>query len=177
MDSFHEDAARRVYHYETPERARVKYLLAYVLPFELRDRLVDELFREHVGDPEAVARQWYLSPEQLRDLDAAGHTVGGHGFNHVPLKRLSPQEQKLDLSRSAAALREILGPQPRPFSYPFGSVDEGSARHCAEAGFVNGFTTVPSWIYPDHNRHLLSRVDTIAVERFLEKEEPCTLQC
>jgi peptidoglycan/xylan/chitin deacetylase (PgdA/CDA1 family) len=177
LDALDEDEAGRIYHYETPDRARVKYLLAYVLPFELRDRMVDALFRRHVGDPDAFARKWYLDLGQIRMLEAAGHTIGGHGYAHAPLLRLSPSEQALELSRSAAVLLDALGPGTRPFSYPFGSVDEAVARRCAEAGFVHGFTTVPGWIRLGNDPHLLGRVDTIAAERFLERQELCTLQC
>ncbi len=177
LGTLDEDQAGRIYHYETPDRARVNYLLAYVLPFELRDRMVDALFRRHVGDPEAFARKWYLNLGQIRMLEATGHTIGGHGFAHVPLLRLSPAEQAIELSPSAAVIRDALGPRPRPFSYPFGSVDEAVARQCADAGFVHGFTTVPGWVRVGDHHHLLGRVDTIAVERFLERQELCALPC
>lgn len=175
LDQVDPVVAGRVYHYEPPERARVKYLLAYLLPTELRDQMLGSLFARHVGDPQAMARRWYLDVEAVQMLENAGHTIGGHGFAHEPLERLSAPEQVLDLSRSAAVLREVLGPGDRPFSYPFGSVDEVIARRCAEAGFVHGFTTRPGWVRCGDDPLLLSRVDTIAVKTFLEREHLCAL--
>ncbi len=170
-----EAAAQRVYHYETPERARIKYLLTYALPLLVRARLVDDLCCRHVGEPAELARQWYLSADQVRALDAAGHTVGGHGMFHLPLLRLAPMEQELELRRSAAALDDLLGPGPRPFSYPLGSVDAGVARRCAAAGFVHAFTTCPEWIGRGADDHLLGRADTIEVEELLARSELCAV--
>ncbi|MFQ5491847.1 MAG: hypothetical protein ACE5GE_14100, partial [Phycisphaerae bacterium] len=94
--------ARSVYHYETPERARLKYLLAFVLPIELRNCMIEALFERHVGSSRALADQWYMGLDDLVLLEGAGHTVGGHGFAHDPLLRWPAQAQRLDLSRSAA---------------------------------------------------------------------------
>lgn len=169
-------AARRTYHYEdSVERATLKYLLVHTLPIDLRNEMIDALFTRHVGDPQAVARRWYLDSRQMLLLSEAGHTIGGHGFAHEPYLRLSPDDQRRDLHRSAAALRSVLGPGARPFSFPYGSFDGAVARRCAEAGFAAAFTTCPGWIAPGDDTLRLNRVDTIDAETFVEEELSCAL--
>jgi len=167
------EAAGRLYHYEPPDRALVKYFLHRVLPTDTRDRAVEELFRRHVGEPGEVARRWYLDCEQLVRLETAGHTVGGHGFAHCPYVPMPFQDRVRDLYRSAGLLRSVLGPGLRPFSYPYGSFDRVTALACADAGFAQAFTTRRGWIRGDDPSHELNRVDTIAVEAFLEQELLC----
>ncbi len=166
-------AARTLYHYETPPRAELKHLLVRILPVDLRDRLVSELFATHLGEVRQHARRWYMQWDQLIELQRAGHTIGGHGHDHVPRDRMSPPDQVRDLARCAAVLREGLGIGHRPFSYPYGSCDHEIARRCALAGFVNGFTTRPGWIVASDDDHQLGRVDTIHVDEFLEREFQC----
>ena len=170
-----ESEARRIYHYESPDRARIKYLLSHTLPVNLRNQMLGALFARHVGDPRQVASRWYLDSEAVVMLAEAGHTIGGHGFDHEPYLHLSAREQVRDFSRCASVLREILGPDLRPFSYPYGSFDGGVAWRCHEAGFAQAFTTRPGWIRRNDDVHALHRLDTIGVDAFLEQELSCPL--
>ncbi len=168
--------AERVYHYETPTCADLKHLLTNLLPLDLRTRLIDELFAGHVGDARAFARRWYMTRDQLTRLQDSGHTVGGHGHQHEPYARLPAPEQVKDMVECSDLLSENLGPMPRPFSYPYGSCSDQIARRCAYSGFVNGFTTESGWIGAFDDAHRLNRVDTIAVDAFLEREFTCIPQ-
>ncbi len=169
------DQARLIYHYESDDRALLKYLLAFILPAEMRSQMIEEIFDERIGNSRAFSEEWYMNWDDVVTLSAAGHTIGGHGYAHEPLLTLSPQDQFLELSRSGAQLRQVLGPESRPMSYPFGSVDQEVARRCEDVGFVHGFTTQADWILAGSNAHLLGRVDTIEVDAFLERQEACTL--
>jgi len=167
--------ARQAYSYEDPDTAALKYLLTFVLPPDLRNELINDLFTQHVGDPRAFAAKWYLQWDQISELQAAGHTIGGHGHDHEPYRRLNPAEQARDMVRCAAILREGLGAGRRPFSYPYGSHDEDIARRCAFCGFVNGFTTRQGWVDLRADSHRLCRVDTIHVDAFIEREFTCAV--
>ncbi len=165
--------ADRIYAYETPDRARLKYLLHCALPIDLRNEIVERLFTEHVGAPSAFAMRWYLSRDEVRILQNNGHTIGGHGHAHEPLGRLPIEEQIEDFTRCARGLSGLLGRADRPFAYPFGNMNDDVRRSCANAGFVNGFTTRSGWIDASAGAHELARVDTIHAADFLEKELAC----
>lgn len=163
----------RRYPYERPERARLKYLLTFVLPPGVRQRILSELFREHVGDEAAWSRRWYLSASQVSELAAAGHTIGGHGFAHEPLANLPVGSIRQDVARSASILRDLLGPGARPFSYPFGSTNDAAASAVHHSGFTAAFTTQSRLMRPDDLRFALPRVDTINVNQRLSEQTPC----
>lgn len=164
------EAARTMYHYELPELADFKYLLHVTLPIPLRDRLIGELFAEHVGTQSEWSPRWYGTIDQWKDLQARGHLIGGHGSAHEPLGRLTPDEAVEDIQGSMRFLRETFGESPRPFSYPFGSHSDAIADACRAVGFVCAFTTIPGWNRPDTPRYHLHRVDTSELDRFLDKD-------
>ena len=56
-------------------------------------------------------------PELVREIVAAGHEVGSHGYAHRLLHRQSPDEFAADLARSLAVLRSALGDAGAPLGY------------------------------------------------------------
>ncbi|MCH8252271.1 MAG: polysaccharide deacetylase family protein [Planctomycetes bacterium] len=166
-------AALAMYHYESPERARLKYLLTSVLPVEVRRRAVFDLFEHHVGSATRWAKHWYLGWDELMAMHSHGHTIGGHGYRHEPYSRLSPMEQCTDALRAARILEAGLGPEVRPFSYPYGRYDDDAARACRDAGFVHAFTTQSRYISDSDEPMAMPRVDTIHVDAVIEEQLEC----
>lgn len=175
LESVHvpEEDARRMYHYESPARARLKYLLTVVLPIDERAAAIAALFERYVGSSEQWAKQWYLGWDELAQMQSSGHTVGAHGTCHETYARLSPAERRDDLGRVVSLLSDGLGPDLRPISYPYGSVNEDTVAACMEVGFVHGFTTRRDWVRSSENLLTLPRVDTIAVDAFLQEVPTC----
>jgi peptidoglycan/xylan/chitin deacetylase (PgdA/CDA1 family) len=174
-DDLDESDALTTYHYEPPDRARLKYLLNMVLPAGLRNAAVDDLFERFIGSPTEWARHCYLRWDQLRAMQERGHTIGGHGYSHEPLGRMNAGDQRRDIEAVAAVLNEGLGREARPLSLPFGSFNEMTSRFCREAGFAHAFTTERDWIDAAANLTLLPRIDTIHVRQEIERVgQPCS---
>lgn len=165
--------AEAMYHYEPPTMARLKYLLTVALPIDARQQVLDELFERHVGSSKRWSREWYLTWDNLVEMQSLGHTIGGHGYTHESLARLTQAERRDDLRRSAAILRDGLGPDHRPLSYPYGRFDDATTDACRAAGFAHAFTTEKRWIDSGCDRLRLPRFDTIDVEKILPKEAVC----
>ncbi len=174
FDSVDERAAERMYHYESPARARLKYLLTLTLPIELRNAVVNALFERFVGSAARWSQHWYLDWDDLTRMESLGHTIGGHGFSHEPYLRLTMAERHGDIRRVAKTLNDGLGKDIRPFSYPYGSFDDQTAGACRECGFVHAFTTVSRWVRDGDDPWRLPRVDTIHVDAAFEKEPTCS---
>ena len=166
-------AAETMYHYETPTLARLKYFLTMKLPLDLRAAAGEELFESHIGSSARWARHWYLGWDDLVKMQSAGHTIGGHGHDHEPYDRLAPDEVRQDVLQVANVLREGLGPDVRPFSYPYGSYNRHAVAACREAGFVHGFTTHARWLQRQGDPLRLPRFDTIDVNALLREEVAC----
>ena len=78
-----------------------------------------------------------MNAVQLREVQAAGITVGSHSFHHI---RLAEQDRKTidaETVDSKAALEDILGTAVEHFCYPYGSHD----RRCVEAVKAAGYAT------------------------------------
>lgn len=166
-------AAQAMYHYETAARARLKYLLTVVVPADLRNAALDSLFARYVGSAARWARKWYLSWDDLAGMQATGHTIGAHGYAHEPYTRMAPERVRDDMIRSAGVLRNGLGPDIRPLSYPYGRFDGFTAAAARGVGFAHAFTTQQRWVTGTDDLLLLPRVDTIRVGSFLREEVPC----
>jgi peptidoglycan/xylan/chitin deacetylase (PgdA/CDA1 family) len=86
----------------------------------------------------------FLSPGQIRELDARGHVIGSHSCSH-PLRMAScgwPQLQR-EWQHSLARLSDILGHQVQVGSVPGGLYSRGVAEAAAEAGMRMLFTSEP----------------------------------
>jgi len=92
------------------------------------------------GDEPGRPAPALMSAARLRELRAAGITVGSHSVSHAKLAELSPERQRLELINSKAALEDVLGEPVRHLCYPFGSFDLESVRAAAAAGYLSATT-------------------------------------
>jgi peptidoglycan/xylan/chitin deacetylase (PgdA/CDA1 family) len=75
-----------------------------------------------------------LYPDTLRELAAAGHEVGLHGWRHEPWGELDPIRERELLERSVTAL-DALGLRPVSFRPPGGGLTPASLDLLRELGF------------------------------------------
>jgi peptidoglycan/xylan/chitin deacetylase (PgdA/CDA1 family) len=76
----------------------------------------------------------------LREIHAAGMTVGSHTANHVKLGEVNPAVQRAELIDSKTALEDLLGAEVRHLCYPFGSFDRSAIETAAQTGYVSAAT-------------------------------------
>ncbi|MEY2740611.1 MAG: hypothetical protein RL283_713 [Actinomycetota bacterium] len=83
----------------------------------------------------------YLSPAGLRELAAAGATIGSHGRRHVPLTSCTDGELDDELRGSREWLEAALGRAVTTMSYPHGAVDARVRGAAARAGYAVAYTS------------------------------------
>jgi peptidoglycan/xylan/chitin deacetylase (PgdA/CDA1 family) len=156
--------ARRVYRWDSDDVATFKYLLNFRLDRQLRDRVLDELFRQHLGDEREFARELYLSWDEARQMQEQGMLMGGHSHRHLPLATLDAGQQRDDLATCARLLHAHLRPQQHwPFSYPYGKADSFDAQTiniAHELGFAGSFATEVGTNEAGQDPFRIRRVDT-----------------
>jgi peptidoglycan/xylan/chitin deacetylase (PgdA/CDA1 family) len=54
-------------------------------------------------------------PEILKEVAAAGHTIGGHTWSHANLKKLKPDKMIEEIEKGFSAVKLALGAPPSPF--------------------------------------------------------------
>jgi peptidoglycan/xylan/chitin deacetylase (PgdA/CDA1 family) len=77
-----------------------------------------------------------LDAGAIRQLEAEGVEFGGHGFTHVALARVSPNEAREEITRCHGALVGLLGRPPEVFAYPYSNQSAKVRRLTREAGFL-----------------------------------------
>jgi peptidoglycan-N-acetylglucosamine deacetylase len=63
----------------------------------------------------AIGKHALYHPEILKQVAAAGHTVGTHTFSHVDLSKLQPDQAKEEIEKGISAAKLALGAAPSSF--------------------------------------------------------------
>ncbi|MEP6898411.1 MAG: polysaccharide deacetylase family protein [Rhodanobacter sp.] len=68
-----------------------------------------------------VSSSLWMNWDMLREMKAAGMTIGGHTVTHPVLSRMSPENQRHEILECARRLAQEMGEPMRYFSYPVGN--------------------------------------------------------
>ena len=80
-------------------------------------------------------RPGYLTRPQIREIAAAGHTIGSHSHEHRRLDRMRDAEIREQLRTSIEILGELAGTPPRILAPPGGFLDERVKTIALDLGF------------------------------------------
>ncbi len=115
-----------------------------------RSDWLDQL-RDRVGPISDLRseRRWRLvNVAELRQLAAAGMSIGAHTRSHPILSLCSDEEARREISENRSELEQALGQRVWAFAYPFGNpstVGEREVLLAREAGFSSAFLNVEHW--------------------------------
>ncbi|MEO8558324.1 MAG: polysaccharide deacetylase family protein [Rhodospirillales bacterium] len=129
--------ATKQYKYDSPDNARLKYLLNFGLSAHQQAAFVDKVLHAELAFDEAAAsRALYMTPRQVRELDAQA-AIGSHAHSHVVLGQLPDAAADYQVRRSMELLsgwdcRNVIS-----FSYPYGSL-EACSRAAADSAATCG---------------------------------------
>lgn len=87
----------------------------------------------------------YLDWNQLREMSAAGMTIGSHGRDHIDYSRLQPAIALRMLQRSRLALEDALGTPVSDFAAPYGALCRPLIKAARRAGFQHIYSSHP-WL-------------------------------
>jgi peptidoglycan/xylan/chitin deacetylase (PgdA/CDA1 family) len=74
-------------------------------------------------DPDAYSRRrLFLTADRVRELGAAGLTVGAHGLAHLPLQRMDSERIEREIVTSCQIVRDLTGQERVPFAFPYHGV-------------------------------------------------------
>lgn len=76
-----------------------------------------------------------LHPGETRDIVAAGHEIGHHGYLHEPPHVLSLDDERTMIERGLSALEEVAGVRPRGYRSPSWELSNNTFALLAEYGF------------------------------------------
>lgn len=74
-------------------------------------------------------------PSLIRALQAAGHEIGNHTYDHFNLTQLSEAEIEYELNKGGAVMQDITGQTPILFRPPGGDYNEKVAKVAQKLGY------------------------------------------
>jgi hypothetical protein len=81
------------------------------------------------------AQRGYLTWTQLRELVAAGVTIGNHGVEHDSVLAQSDAEIRENIKAAQLRIDAELGPQPKLFAYPYGEYNSQAQQIVSDLGY------------------------------------------
>lgn len=108
------------------------------------------LVRSRCGAVAVVSsKRWnLLNVSELKQLSAAGMTIGAHTRTHPVLAQCTEREAEHEIRLSKLELERVLGREVWAFAYPFGNpatMGERELRLAEAAGFTCAFLNVEHW--------------------------------
>ena len=92
-----------------------------------------------------IGQRGFLTPAQLRELDARGHVIGSHSASHpARFNSLTLAEMRAEWSDSRQKLEDVLGHAVTVGSVPGGYFSDDVAKTAADAGLRVLFTSEPT---------------------------------
>jgi peptidoglycan/xylan/chitin deacetylase (PgdA/CDA1 family) len=92
----------------------------------------------------AIGHKNFLSWEQIKEMDAAGMTIGGHTKTHPYLTKITdPQKLAAEIAGGKKILEDHLGKKVDVFAYPFGLYNDAVVKAVRDAGYRIGRTSNP----------------------------------
>ena len=98
-------------------------------------------------DPVDKGYKNFLTWDQIRDLAAAGVTIGAHSASHLHMVDATPGEARADIARSRERFLAELGTQPEIFAYPYGEISLAVRDLVIAAGYRFAFGQHSGAIY------------------------------
>ena len=123
----------------------------------------------------------FLGWDDLKALQAAGHSIQSHGWSHKFLTFCSEAELAHELLASKQSLEENLGSAVEEISVPGGRWNRRVLQACAAAGYRRVYISDP-WVETEINgmkiigRFMVRRTTTIAELEKIVAKDPGTLR-
>ncbi len=121
--------------------------------------IIDRLFAEAVASEADFIAGYYMSFGDLRDLLAAGMTVGGHSHTHPLFPDIPEAQQRREISKCLDILEVELGAPVDSFAYPYGEPTSAAAAFLGEMGMPYVLAVGNQMAETDVDRLAIPRVD------------------
>jgi peptidoglycan/xylan/chitin deacetylase (PgdA/CDA1 family) len=112
--------AKRIYHYESELRGRIKYAANMSMPPAATETIIQRAVEQEGLTLKELARNWFVSNAQIRSMHEAGMTIGLHGHSHSSLQVLGETGIRREIARGSAYLQKLTGEIPKWWACPFG---------------------------------------------------------
>ncbi|PZM82038.1 MAG: hypothetical protein DKM50_04640 [Candidatus Margulisiibacteriota bacterium] len=101
-----------------------------------------------------------LTSGQIREMADYGIEIGSHGVTHVNLRKLSLQEQTMEIVNSKDFMENTFNIGINTFSYPHGCYDDNLKRIITRAGYTSAFSVFKGYSTRSFDQYAYDRLET-----------------
>jgi peptidoglycan/xylan/chitin deacetylase (PgdA/CDA1 family) len=99
----------------------VKRILNYFISYEFRESIIDQLMEKFIPENSRLRSKFYITEEQILEMQENGMTIGSHTASHPVLSKLNRVDQHNEILSSFSFLEQTCKGLPyRTFCYPYG---------------------------------------------------------
>ena len=150
--------------YDDLDTSLIKKLLQYILPKDIRAKIINKLFNKIVGKSVTeFSSELYMNKENLTELYNEGMHVGSHGEFHTNWGKQNKQEQEKEILNSLNFFKKLkFDLNKLSVCYPYGSYNKDTLKLVKKHNFKFGITTKVGPILRKNlnNKFLLPRLNT-----------------
>jgi len=154
--------------WDTKEEVFIKRLLQIELEENLRNIIVNRLFKRYVSvDEGTFSRELYMNLEQIKCIEKNGMHVGSHGYDHYWLGSLPKEKQEEEIGKSTKFIKDIGGDGYNwTMCYPYGDYNQDTVDILADKDCKLALTTEFAVCNLEkHHRFKLPRLDTKCISK------------
>ena len=128
-------------------------------PGKYTERLLNELKkRDAKATFFVLGNRVEKNADLLKRMEAEGHCVGSHSYEHKNLTRLSYSGVQKDLDKTATKIQKVLGHKPEVMRCPGGSCNDNVKKYAKEAGIPIIYWTVDTRDWESKNVNKIMQV-------------------
>lgn len=148
--------------YDSYNTILIKNLLQRDLKKNIRNKIVEKLFKKYVTTDEAdFSSSLYMNFREINDLRNEGMIIGNHTHNHDWLDTLNYNDQIIEINNGLKFLRSLnVDISNWVMGYPYGSYNNNTLKILKKLNCKAAFTTIPSSIKTIKNNYEIPRLDT-----------------
>ena len=146
LDSIKAERFSDIYNsYDTPSEAALFKRIFNFYNIDPSTNFALRSFCTNIGIPTSPS-DYYLTLDQIIQIQRMGHEIGCHGHSHRPLSLLNSNDIYLELSKSKIFFENATDTEIVSFCYPYGtesSFTDESINCLKRMGFTNACTAEP----------------------------------
>ena len=154
-----------IYRYDDPTYSSIKKIMNYLLDYQTRDKILDDLFINFFYDEKNFCKNYYCTEDELQEMLNCGMIIGAHSHSHKILSRLSRKEQYSELKKSKDYIKDTFDIKNLTFCFPYGHKQTYNADTLdilAELDYYFAFNTYrDTTCIKKSNKYELQRYDTV----------------
>lgn len=134
------ETIRRQFPFYTEKDTQFRLLRDKILGKKNYEEIMDALLQEYDCEKSSLAKDLWMSNEDLKFLSQKDHQIGLHSYSHpTMLSYLSDEEQFEEYDKNYRHLKRVCGSSPVAMSHPCNSYDEATLGILEKLGIQCGF--------------------------------------